>query len=96
MRAKKILGIKNINIYSLVRASCSEHSDARGEDAFSLSTLKGVYVDEAAAKKALASKYKTASEDAIERDQKIFNGVTGSLFSSLLTTIIRSVEPSQM
>ena len=52
MRAKKILGIKNINIYSL-----------------------GIYVDEAAAKRQLSARFKSADEEAISKDAKLFEGL---------------------
>ncbi len=51
MRAKRILGLKNINIYAL-----------------------GIYVDDAAAKRALAGRFKAASAEAISKDQTMFDG----------------------
>lgn len=51
MRAKRILGIKNINIYAL-----------------------GIYVDDVAAKRLLAGRFKGAREEALSKDQRLFDG----------------------
>ena len=51
VRAKRILGLKNINIYAL-----------------------GIYVDDAAAKRQLGGRFKSSSEDAVAKDQQLFDG----------------------